>query len=48
MIILMIVILVFVVGINVFMQQEQFGKRPTGMRLELIKNSPNYKNNAFQ
>lgn len=44
----MIIILVFVVGINVFMQQEQFGKRPSGMRLELIKNSPNYKNNAFQ
>lgn len=48
MIVLMIIILVFVVGINVFMQQEQFGKRPSGMRLELIKNSPNYKNNAFQ
>ena len=44
----MIIILVCVVGINVFLQQEQFGKRPTGMRLELIKNSPNYKNNAFQ
>ena len=44
----MIVVLVFVVGINLFLQQEQFGKRPTGMRLELIKNSPNYKNNAFQ
>ncbi len=48
MVYLMIIILVFVVGINVFLQQEQFGKRPTGMRLELIKNSPNYKNNAFQ
>ena len=44
----MIVVLVFVVGINLFLQQEQFGKRPTGMRLELIKNSPNYKDNAFQ
>jgi L-ascorbate metabolism protein UlaG (beta-lactamase superfamily) len=48
MILLMIVVLVFVVGINLFLQQEQFGKRPTGMRLELIKNSPNYKDNAFQ
>lgn len=48
MVFLMIILLVFVVGINVFLQQEQFGKRPTGMRLELIKNSPNYKNNAFQ
>jgi L-ascorbate metabolism protein UlaG (beta-lactamase superfamily) len=48
MILTLIILLVFVVGINVFMQQEQFGKRPTGMRLELIKNSPNYKNNSFQ
>ena len=48
MIFLLILVVVFVVGINLFLQQEQFGKRPTGMRLELIKNSPNYKNNAFQ
>jgi L-ascorbate metabolism protein UlaG (beta-lactamase superfamily) len=48
MILTLIILLVFVVGINIFMQQEQFGKRPTGMRLELIKNSPNYKNNSFQ
>lgn len=48
MILLLILVVVFVVGINLFLQQEQFGKRPTGMRLELIKNSPNYRNNAFQ
>lgn len=48
MLLTLIILLVFVVGINLFMRQEQFGKRPTGMRLELIKNSPNYKNNAFQ
>ncbi len=44
----LIILLVFAVGINVFMQQEQFGKRPTGERLELIKQSPNYKNDSFQ
>jgi len=30
------------------MQQEKFGKKPSGERLERIKNSPNYKNGAFQ
>lgn len=31
-----------------FMQQAQFGKRPSGERLELINKSTNYKNNSFQ
>ncbi|MES2865004.1 MAG: MBL fold metallo-hydrolase [Bacteroidota bacterium] len=44
----LIIILALVYGINLFMNQEQFGKRPTGSRLELIKSSPNYKNNSFQ
>lgn len=47
--ILTLIILVFVfVGIYMFMQQEQFGKRPSGLRLEIIQKSPNYKNNSFQ
>ena len=28
--------------------QTQFGKLPSGVRLQKIKNSPNYKNGAFQ
>lgn len=30
------------------MQQEKFGKKPSGERLERIKKSPNFKNGAFQ
>ncbi|MES2848951.1 MAG: MBL fold metallo-hydrolase [Bacteroidota bacterium] len=30
------------------MQQSKFGRKPTGIRLEKIKRSPNYKNGAFQ
>lgn len=30
------------------MQQAQFGKRPSGERLELIKKSRNYRNGSFQ
>ncbi|OGS72386.1 MAG: MBL fold metallo-hydrolase [Flavobacteria bacterium RIFCSPLOWO2_12_FULL_31_7] len=48
MIFLILLVVVLVVGINVFFQQEQFGKRPSGWRLQLVQNSPNYKNNAFQ
>lgn len=48
MILALIIIFALVYGINLFMNQEQFGKRPTGSRLEQIKKSPNYKNNSFQ
>ena len=48
MIFLFLLVVVLVVGIKLFFQQEQFGKRPNGLRLQLIQNSPNYKNNAFQ
>lgn len=48
----MIVILYFVVAfaviVFVFINQPQFGKSPAGERLELIKNSPNFKNGKFQ
>lgn len=36
------------IGGYVFMQQPQFGKNPTGERLERIKESLNYKNGKFQ
>ncbi|GAB2767215.1 MBL fold metallo-hydrolase [Rhabdobacter roseus] len=31
-----------------FMQQKQFGKNPTGTRLERVQQSPNYRDGAFQ
>ncbi|MDD4741187.1 MAG: MBL fold metallo-hydrolase [Bacteroidales bacterium] len=31
-----------------FMQQDRFGKKPAGARLERIKNSPNYRDGQFQ
>ncbi|MEO8234046.1 MAG: MBL fold metallo-hydrolase [Flavobacterium sp.] len=48
MIITLIIISVFVAVVYLFIQQDQFGKRPSGNRLELIKKSPNYKNGTFQ
>ena len=38
----------FSVAIFIFMQQEMFGKYPSGARLERIKKSPHYKNGTFQ
>ncbi|EOR95916.1 Outer membrane protein romA [Arcticibacter svalbardensis MN12-7] len=35
-------------AILIFMRQPQFGKSPSGKRLELMKQSPNYKDGAFQ
>ncbi len=48
--------LLFVLGLTIviavialiYMQQPQFGKAPSGERLERIKQSPNYKNGKFQ
>lgn len=48
MILTIIILTSFALAIYVFMQQAQFGKRPTGKRLELLKKSPNYRNNSFQ
>lgn len=42
-----IVILIMVIGF-LYMQQPQFGAKPTGQRLEKIKASPNYKNGSFE
>ena len=48
MILTIYIVVIFAVVVYMFMQQDKFGKRPAGERLELIKQSPNYKNNAFQ
>lgn len=36
------------ITIFIFMQQAQFGKQPSGSRLELIKKSPNFRDGSFQ
>lgn len=43
-----ITLLVFVAIISSSMMHPQFGKRPSGERLERIKQSPQYKNGKFQ
>jgi L-ascorbate metabolism protein UlaG (beta-lactamase superfamily) len=43
-----IILTVLVAGTFLFMQQPAFGKDPKGKRLERIKQSPNYKDGAFQ
>ena len=48
MIISFIVVALLIFGIWLFMQQRQFGKLPSGERLERIKKSPNYKDDHFQ
>lgn len=48
MIITVSTLLLFAIAVLVFMQQSQFGKAPSGERLEKIKRSPNYKDGAFQ
>ncbi|MES2874516.1 MAG: MBL fold metallo-hydrolase [Daejeonella sp.] len=46
--ILIVIIVLLVFSVVIFMQQPQFGKLPTGERLERIKKSPNYHDGAFQ
>lgn len=48
MIIAFFILIAFVVIVYIFMQQAQFGKEPTGERLQRILRSPNYKNGSFQ
>lgn len=43
-----VIILLLVLIVFFYMQQPQFGKAPSGDRLEKIKQSPNYKNGQFQ
>lgn len=45
---LIILIILLAVGVWAFMQQDQFGKLPTGKRLERIQKSPNYKDGQFK
>ena len=35
-------------GVFIFLQQPQFGRTPTGARLERVKKSPNYRDGKFQ
>lgn len=44
----LVLIVVLVSVVLIYMQQPQFGKAPSGERLERIKQSPNYKNGKFQ
>lgn len=48
MIIFLSVVLLLAFALYIFMQQDQFGKLPTGKRLERIKKSPNFRDGAFQ
>ena len=47
MIILLSVLLLCVVAVFFYMRQARFGKAPSGERLELIRQSPNYQNDKF-
>jgi L-ascorbate metabolism protein UlaG (beta-lactamase superfamily) len=44
---LLVIILILVVAIYFFMQQDSFGKLPSGTRAERISKSPNYKGGQF-
>jgi hypothetical protein len=48
MIILIAILFTLSSGSYIFLEQKQFGKLPTGERLEKIKKSKNYKDGAFQ
>lgn len=48
MILLALFITILVTGIYLFLHQPKFGKKPTGERLEKIKQSANYKNGQFK
>lgn len=48
MIVTVILAITLVITTLLFVRQDQFGKAPTGARLERIKRSPNFKNGKFQ
>ncbi|SHG25820.1 L-ascorbate metabolism protein UlaG, beta-lactamase superfamily [Salegentibacter echinorum] len=48
MIIFITIMVVLITSTFLYMQQDMFGKKPTGSRLEKIKRSPNYRNGKFQ
>ena len=48
MLIIALVIFIAVTGIIIFMQQPRFGKLATGIQLDKIKSSPNFRDGKFQ
>lgn len=48
MVITLSIFVIMVIGLFGFMQQSKFGKLPKGEQLERIKQSPNYRDGAFQ
>jgi L-ascorbate metabolism protein UlaG (beta-lactamase superfamily) len=48
MVITVLIILVIVLSVYLFLQQPQFGGRPSGSTLKRIQGSPNYRNGQFQ
>ncbi|KQS31324.1 MBL fold metallo-hydrolase [Dyadobacter sp. Leaf189] len=46
--IFIVLLALLVLGVFMFMKQPQFGRKPTGARLERIKQSPNYRDGQFQ
>lgn len=47
-IVIVSIIIIIAIGGYIFMQHPQFGKNPTGKRLEIIKKSPNYIDGKFR
>ena len=45
--IILILAVAFVATVYLFMQQDKFGKAPSGERLERMKRSPNYRDGRF-
>ncbi len=48
MLIALVIIIAFVAVVAIFMRLPRFGSKPSGERLALIKQSPNYRDGAFQ
>lgn len=48
MIIFLVILVAVILIVYLFMQQTKFGSKPKSARLELIQQSPNYKNGKFQ
>lgn len=46
--IIALIIILPVIAVIVFMRQQQFGRRPTGVRMEYIKLSPNFREGSFK
>lgn len=42
------IIIAFIAGVIIFMQTARFGSKPSGVRMEFIKLSPNFREGSFQ